>query len=81
MDKQFLHPGVDDKPRSCCVKLRCKSMYYRHDERPGKLHDEDAMGYWCEDTCEAAGPDSVVANHKKCQPGRGCFEPGPEVSV
>lgn len=60
-------------PRSCCVNLRCKSMFYRSDERPGLLHDEEAMGYWCSDTNTDLGPDDNATSHSGCQPGRACF--------
>ena len=39
-----LSPSLNETsapPRTCCVRLRCKSMYYRPDERPGKLHTSD----------------------------------------
>ena len=67
--------SLERKP--CCVHLRCKSMYYRADERPGLLHDEEAMGYWCGETNGDYGPDEKTASHKRCQPGRGCYAPGP----
>jgi hypothetical protein len=65
------------EPRPCCKHLRCKSMYYRPDERAGLLHDEDAMGYWCARTNLVMGPDNDVARHQQCQAGRDCFECGP----
>jgi hypothetical protein len=60
-------------PTRCCVQLRCKSMYYRDDERPGKLHASDTQSYWCSLTHDPQGPDSVDANPRACQPGRGCY--------
>lgn len=63
-------------PSACCVLLRCKSLYYRADERPGLLHTSDVMTYWCDRTAADLGPDDEVAGHTQCQPGRGCFEPG-----
>jgi hypothetical protein len=73
MAPDFGSPEADATP--CCTELRCKSMYYRSDERPGMLHHEDAMGYWCSRTNEPMGPDASVARHADCQPGRGCFKP------
>lgn len=72
---------VDERfdPKPCCVHLRCKSMYYQADERPGKLHVEDEMGYWCGHTNADLGPDGKVTLHHTCQQGRGCYEAGPEV--
>lgn len=69
----------DAPPRtaSCCANLRCKSMYYLANERPGLLHDEPEMGYWCLVTSTDLGPDGKAATHKACQGGRGCFEGGP----
>ncbi len=64
----------DDQPAPCCRQLRIKSMYYRTDERPGLLHNEEAMGYWCAHTNDALGPDGHAACHTDCQAGRGCFE-------
>lgn len=63
----------DDTPRPCCAHLRCKSMFYRDDERPGKLRDDESMGYWCNKTSDSLGPDEVIASHKNCQNSRGCF--------
>jgi hypothetical protein len=60
-------------PQSCCVRLCCKSMMYRPDERPGLLHFSDTQTYWCRETMDPQGPDAVDANPKLCQPGRGCF--------
>ena len=60
-------------PMACCMKLCCKSMYYRTDERPGKLHFSDTQFYWCQDTMDPHGPDEIHASPKVCQPGRGCF--------
>jgi hypothetical protein len=57
----------------CCVQLRCKSMYYRPDERPGKLHFSDTQIYWCDLTHDPQGPDRESADPTVCQPGRGCF--------
>ncbi|MEQ8819558.1 MAG: hypothetical protein RLY93_04890 [Sumerlaeia bacterium] len=72
------HPGSPaETPTSCCVHLRCKSMYYRADERPGLLHKEEQMGYWCDKTVDDLGPDEGLATHRGCQPGRGCYEKGP----
>src|SRR5688572_3208923 len=65
------------EPSPCCANLRCKSMFYRADERPGLLHNEEAMGYWCNLSGGQVGPDKKVALHKLCQAGRGCFEDGP----
>ena len=66
-------PWFDETPKPCCRHLRMNSMFYRDDERPGLLHDEEAMGYWCMETNEATGPDGQAATHRRCQPGRGCF--------
>ena len=66
--------SCDAEPTPCCKHLRCKSMYYRGDERPGLLHHEDAMGYWCLRTNEPTGPDDGAALHRLCQPGRTCHE-------
>lgn len=64
-------------PRPCCVNLRCKSLTYREDERPGLLHVEFGMGYWCCLTNTQSGPDGALVNHARCQQGRECFKPGP----
>ena len=69
-------PSLNDSsapPRSCCVRLRCKSMYYRADERPGKLHTSDTQWYWCTLTQDPDGPDNLEATPHACQPGRGCY--------
>jgi len=63
----------EQQPCPCCVNLRCKSMFYRADERPGLIHDEEAMGYWCSTTNTDIGPDSKAASHAGCQPGRSCY--------
>lgn len=67
------------EPTPCCVRLRCKSLFYRNDERPGLLHNEEAMTYWCDKTNEALGPTGEPVVHRLCQPGRSCYEPGPEI--
>lgn len=67
----------NSKPKPCCVHLRCKSMYYRDDERPGLLHVDEAMGFWCGVTNDDLGPDKHAATHKACQSGRPCFVKGP----
>ena len=59
-------------PIDCCPLLRAKSMYYRSDERPGRLHASDVMHYWCEITHTQVGPDKKTAHPLACQPGRGC---------
>lgn len=74
-------PEMEERALPCCLHLRCKSMYYRPDERPGKLHVEDAMGYWCVKTHEPIGPDGELADHGRCQPGRGCHVPAPTLST
>jgi len=68
-----------DDPQPCCANLRCKSMTYREDERPGLLHVEDAMGYWCLLTNVPLGPDDDVASHRDCQPARECHKPAPQL--
>lgn len=66
-------------PKPCCVHLRCKSMYYRTDERQGLLHVEEQMGYWCGKTNDMLGPEDLLASHGNCQPGRECYAPGPDL--
>ena len=51
--------GEISLPIACCPYLRCKSMYYRTDERPGKLHESDVMNYWCLKTQDPEGPDGL----------------------
>lgn len=70
-------PSLNDSslpPMPCCVRLMCKSMMYRPDERPGLLHFSDTQTYWCDVTLASTGPDQQHANPKLCQPGRHCFE-------
>jgi len=64
----------------CCLHLRCKSMSYRPDERPGMIHCEPSMTYWCNITSDRLGPDDLVADHPRCQAGRECFAAGPRLS-
>jgi hypothetical protein len=71
----FGHALTESKP--CCANLRCKSMTYRVDERPGRLHYDESMTYWCDCTNDPIGPDRDIATHPRCQPGRKCYEPGP----
>jgi hypothetical protein len=61
-------------PMRCCVRLCCKSMTYRPDERPGLLHVSDTQTYWCNVTMDPLGPDDRHASPKVCQPGRMCFQ-------
>ena len=67
-----LNPS-SEPPMPCCVLLRCKSMAYRPDERPGRLHWSDTQTYWCDVTMDPAGPDDAHCSPKLCQPGRPCF--------
>ena len=60
-------------PQPCCVRLCCKSMTYRPDERPGLLHTSDTQLYWCNITMDPLGPDDGHAHPKHCQPGRACY--------
>ena len=62
-------------PRPCCVRLCCKSMSYRPDERPGLLHYSDTQTYWCNETMDPLGADGVEATPIVCQPGRSCYCP------
>lgn len=74
MLRSYTRPDDDVvAPEPCCLELRCKSMFYRGDERPGRLHPSDAMDYWCRLTNTKEGPDGSSARHPACQPGRGCF--------
>jgi hypothetical protein len=69
-------PSLNDSstpPIRCCVRLACKSMTYRPDERPGLLHFSDTQTYWCIVTLDPVGPDDRNANPHVCQPGRECF--------
>ena len=69
-------PSLNDSslpPRPCCVLLRCKSMSYRPDERPGLLHFSDTQTYWCRVTMDPQGADKGEASPKVCQPGRSCY--------
>ena len=61
-------------PMPCCVRLRCKSMTYRPDERPGLLHFSDTQVFWCNITLDPVGPDERQATPRVCQPGRECFQ-------
>ncbi len=60
-------------PAPCCVRLCCKSMMYRSDERPGLLHYSDTQPYWCNITMDPCGPDNAHVSPRVCQPGRSCF--------
>ncbi len=60
-------------PEPCCLELRCKSMTYRVDERPGMVHPSDLMTYWCALTGTDDGPDRELVDHRRCQSPRGCF--------
>jgi len=76
-------PDADDaisKPEPCCVELRCKSLTYRADERPGLVHPSTTMTYWCAQTGTDDGPDREVVDHGACQAPRGCFRGVAEVS-
>ena len=74
-----ISPGNDalnpssTSPLPCCAKLCCKTMYYRPDERPGKLHESDTAIHWCNLTQQPVGPDNQEAKPSLCQAGRGCF--------
>lgn len=77
MEYDPLNVDAQAPPEPCCVNLRCKSLTYRPDERPGLLHIEEGMGYWCLHTNEPLGPDGKLATHTLCQSGRQCHKPGP----
>ena len=63
-----------EQPKPCCVELRCKTLTYRADERPGLIHHSDAMTYWCAQTGTDDGPDDAVVDHASCQAPRTCFQ-------
>ena len=65
---------TSEPPVPCCIALRCKSMYYRDDERPGKLHYSDTQTYWCSITHDPHGPDHGSTSPKICQFGRACYQ-------
>jgi hypothetical protein len=74
--KDINSPSLNDSslpPMPCCVRLACKSMTYRPDERPGLLHLSDTQTYWCDATLSPVGPDARAANPRVCQPGRECY--------
>ena len=71
-----LSPSLNESsraPMKCCVQLCCKTMYYRPDERPGKLHYSDTQMYWCSRTQDPQGPDGGDTSPLVCQPDRSCF--------
>lgn len=72
---KILNPS-STTPQTCCGQLRCKTLYYRPDERPGKLHESDTAIHWCLLTHQPIGPDNRDAKPSLCQPGRGCFRDG-----
>ncbi len=59
-------------PVACCHELRCKSLFYRSDERPGWLHASDTMTYWCAVTLTDEGPDGEPVEHARCSGDRPC---------
>ena len=61
-------------PLPCCGQLRCKTVYYRPDERPGKIHESDTATHWCLLTQQPVGPDNMEAKPSLCQAGRGCYQ-------
>jgi hypothetical protein len=65
---------MNTEPIRCCEHLSSKTLYYRPDERPGKLHESDVLTYTCLKTVAPVGPDGEVARPLVCQPGRQCFE-------
>lgn len=71
--KEPLNPS-GTPPLPCCGQLRCKTMYYRADERPGKIHESDTAMHWCLLTQQPVGPDNQDAKPSLCQQGRGCYQ-------
>lgn len=69
----LLNPS-SQAPLPCCGRLCCKTMFYRPDERAGKVHDSDTAVHWCSLTQQPIGPDNRVVKPNACQPGRGCYE-------
>jgi hypothetical protein len=77
MDAQTYPSPLNDSSRSpqpCCIHLCCKTMYYRPDERPGRLHTSDTQTYWCDKTLERVGPDGEIATPTVCDQARRCFQ-------
>ena len=64
----------ENKPIRCCEHLSSKTMHYRPDERPGRLHQSDVLTYTCLHTMSPVGPDKQSASPAECQPDRPCFE-------
>ena len=65
---------MSSEPIKCCESLSCKSMYFRSDELPGRLHEGDTSVYTCFHTQSPVGPDGAGASPSQCQPKRSCYE-------
>lgn len=76
-DARLREDDAMSQPTPCCLELRCKSLTYRADERPGMVHASETMTYWCALTSTDDGPDRELVEHGACQPGRACFR-GPQ---
>ena len=73
--------GLD--PRSTCLHLRSKEMFYSASSERDPEHDAaieknygacDTTAFWCQCTQTGRGPDQGVVGRAECsQRGRTCF--------
>jgi hypothetical protein len=56
-----------------CRSLRSKGMFIEVEPDPSIPNMHDGF-FWCRHTLNCLGPDGAVADARRCQPGRPCFE-------
>ena len=65
------HPaGLHEK----CRRLRFKGMFIEAEPDPTVAGTSDGM-YWCTHTMNCLGPDGRVAQPRRCDSTRACYEP------
>lgn len=60
-----------------CSHLRTKKMFYAADMlevEAEMLTSSTYQSFWCEHTQTDTGPDDGYVEHRRCRPGRACYE-------
>ncbi len=62
--------------RTRCIHLRTKEQFVGIPSEHEQPFEGDDAIFWCDQTCEALGPDGGTACGTECGlPGRPCYEP------
>ncbi|MHC5010403.1 MAG: hypothetical protein ACYTG6_05545 [Planctomycetota bacterium] len=67
---------VREALRVRCIHLKTKAAFLGLPDPGDRENDLDTAVWWCQQSCEALGPDRSAATPDTCEkPGRTCYEP------